>query len=1467
MDGKPYSRTAPEMKYEEQQCPYILDVAESYELCYRRGDGTVFFPALLTSNAPKEAFSTPEGFHEHVSYLFHYSYLPDNVLHRLMIRGLRNNLSVEKCWLRGVILRVRDWHVIFVRMTGEESLCIDIYSSGEQRPHAIFWMLRKEIEGINRKLNLSAREWILEGDYQFSLEASLSAAKNNYDVYDKDGNPHNARKLLEKIFDYSFIETMRIENGAIVIPDIQREYHSCSKNNPALRRALFEAYKQICPYCGEPLKYMEMQVDHILPVKHPNTSALENYFETLTSNGFNLEKPDYIENYFPVHTHCNRLKGNRIDEYNLPLWHDIAAQHTPIVLQLMEQYSIQQRGAQEAANIINQAIGESNSSIPSYRQFLEIINSKITEEMLPYLVETYSYLFAIDKSQTKLTYANKPDLQEILFQVFLLDRGIGLVPIEEDKEDPKPRSSSAQTEEQNEELSNQTESKELSASASSYTTPSDLEKATALVLEEFVNWLSLERKNQGLHFQIRIPPHRQSSGLQYGYDVGVGTSENQERFNLCFECKHYKTNMSTEEDGKNAILKVDSYSYNLLQYYMHCQKEVNNRWILISTYGDLQNDFPQKLFENWNIDHTSLKIFAITESTHISCKDFLSTSEEAYKMVYGGTPSGRKSKDEVFGWLDRNVIGKDWVEENIKERLRYSSLPLPEVYRLRNQQTPLLQIRTKTNTNALREILNALSTTDIPYGIDQHPNKYGVYVIGEYGTGKTWLSCQAIEEIIRHPGDYPFEPFYFKLKGILKNSDYNNLTRAAIQQAAKKYVDGKLGAEALKSAFQMHASVFFLDGFDEALSGLSFTDAKISLLYEIMEAIRNVIPESLFVVTSRESDYEACKKHPAFETLIDDFTEVRLKDCTREQVKENITIISKQPEKDEARLKQLLQNESIVSIICRPVFYSFISCIAERPRFERKCDEKLDEYDVLTEVIESELQKICDRSSCEKQLYEYAFTATCRPDEALVISNVSPESLHEESIARIIPVGVFDIWANDGTPQIEFKHNILREFLVAKYLYSLLRDSVSVAIDAPKDVAAFISALQNVPMNVAVQTFFIESMQKDLSFGKKTKEKLLSILQTNEVKKNVALATKLLQMLLLPGSRLCGENSPLNLSGIRARNLYLWNCVLSNLDLSGCAIDGFQIINAELNNINFLKATIHNMQVCSDVPIAGITHWQNDRIFEVALLLSTGQLLRYSIRDQFDSEHIEVHILDKIIDDSPAGLFCVAPDIYSFQKRAIYSQTHKLYETHSDIKFLKITSDDLDVNYLLEMEGVSYALSFIDHIWSSCYRIDKTDSFRVNSFNFVSTDTFTYVREGKIILRRGTKELAVRSIYDEIDCFCGRIAEDNSINLYLLSAKSVIVLNVPEDEGPIKEKELSVRSNCKRYKHVDSLNDWVLLATDETRAFLIKLYEIKCDVIELASGVKCQGLLLGDAEKGNRLEDNTAYRLLSSMNS
>lgn len=335
-----YRRTAPEITYDDEECKYILDVAETHNLCYRLNAEEVFFPTLCGNSTPMDVLNKMNSRGQSVSYLLRYSYLPENVLHQLMIHCMRSDMYVKPRWLRGMVLSVWNLYTAYVRMIDDDNLCIDIYSTGEQRAYALFWMLRKEIVEINQRLNLNADEFILDGKTEFLLEDVVAAAQDNANIYGR-GKKYNARKLLGEFYEESIIQSMQIENDTIIIPISHREYHHCSKNNTAFRNALYDAYNRICPYCGQTIQNIrDMEVDHILASNYIDRPELHSYLTYLASCGFCIDQPDYIENYFPTHSYCNLDKSNRVNEFSLPYWHDIALQHTPKVMRLMEKYKI-----------------------------------------------------------------------------------------------------------------------------------------------------------------------------------------------------------------------------------------------------------------------------------------------------------------------------------------------------------------------------------------------------------------------------------------------------------------------------------------------------------------------------------------------------------------------------------------------------------------------------------------------------------------------------------------------------------------------------------------------------------------------------------------------------------------------------------------------------------------------------------------------------------------------------------------------------------------------------------------------------------------------------------------------------------------------------------------------------------------------------------------------------------------------
>lgn len=337
--GDTYHRTAPEKTYQPHECVYIIDIAILHGLCYSINEEQLFFPSLCETNTPSAALPSNCVYNLHVSYQLSYTFLPDSVVHQLMIRCMQEGINVEKTWLKGLVLTIWAQHKAVICIGNDEkTLLIDIYSTTNTPAYQLFWMLRKEISSINQKLNLSPEEFIRDGNTTYPLKAVLLAAQDNGYVYGTSGK-RNARELLGEYYEECFIQTMQTEDDNLIIPISPGSYHVYNKNAPELRHALYEAYNRTCPYCCNIIKTIrEMQIDHIFPSKYKDREDLRIYIDYLRSHGFDVNKPDYIENYFPAHSYCNLDKGNNTHQYSLLYWHDIARQHTPRVLRLLHEY-------------------------------------------------------------------------------------------------------------------------------------------------------------------------------------------------------------------------------------------------------------------------------------------------------------------------------------------------------------------------------------------------------------------------------------------------------------------------------------------------------------------------------------------------------------------------------------------------------------------------------------------------------------------------------------------------------------------------------------------------------------------------------------------------------------------------------------------------------------------------------------------------------------------------------------------------------------------------------------------------------------------------------------------------------------------------------------------------------------------------------------------------------------------------
>ncbi|MCD8189362.1 MAG: ADP-ribosylation factor-like protein [Clostridiales bacterium] len=187
---------------------YILEVMRKFRLSYPMDEESEFIPALCPDKwekAPQTA-----GWDSHVTYEMQYEYLPDTVLHRLMIFCKANHL-LEQAWNGGMELShdFDRFHAAIYLREESSTLEINAYAKDGRKPWALLEILRNELRNINTDLNLEAEDVIvMQKNKQiahFPVSAVLKAKDRNISaLYSVDGGEleeYRVDEILGAAFD------------------------------------------------------------------------------------------------------------------------------------------------------------------------------------------------------------------------------------------------------------------------------------------------------------------------------------------------------------------------------------------------------------------------------------------------------------------------------------------------------------------------------------------------------------------------------------------------------------------------------------------------------------------------------------------------------------------------------------------------------------------------------------------------------------------------------------------------------------------------------------------------------------------------------------------------------------------------------------------------------------------------------------------------------------------------------------------------------------------------------------------------------------------------------------------------------------------------------------------------------------------------------------------------------------------
>ena len=266
--------TLKDVSYSDAECNYVLEVMRKFRLSYKvPGRSEEFIPALLREKMPADlAF---EGYIKVISYEMKYKYLPENVIHNLMIQ-MYPYLDYHHCWRKGVVIDVRDilnigLLAVLDMSRDDEILRIKVYSYANHAPWQLLQEIRSALLEINSRMNLEADDYIIieskSANESVSVEKLLKLKKRGKTHYEGDDEDYEINELLGDTFGEA--QVRRIDNTVLTkkegtdnkdIPDRDLIEHVLQKMKEGLvqpdKERLFSHAKDNILTCDKLCEYL-----------------------------------------------------------------------------------------------------------------------------------------------------------------------------------------------------------------------------------------------------------------------------------------------------------------------------------------------------------------------------------------------------------------------------------------------------------------------------------------------------------------------------------------------------------------------------------------------------------------------------------------------------------------------------------------------------------------------------------------------------------------------------------------------------------------------------------------------------------------------------------------------------------------------------------------------------------------------------------------------------------------------------------------------------------------------------------------------------------------------------------------------------------------------------------------------------------------------------------------------------------
>ena len=251
--------------YRSTTIPFILEIMRKFEISYPLDSGREFIPALCQKEEGNE--ECLEEKKPMLEYLFRYEYLPENVLHRLMIQ-MNQWLDFHCIWRSGMRMQEDSTGLSALIRAQQKQLHIFIRSSSPlHEPWEMLNRIRECLLKIHRELNLLAEDVILFRKEEFVEELSYDRItkylKNHHkkyyipdineeiDLYELIGKVEGreAAKNMEQavaegkeLHPTMNIEHLTINGGNVVVGERSKQVNSVADYQELLKK--IQAYQK-----------------------------------------------------------------------------------------------------------------------------------------------------------------------------------------------------------------------------------------------------------------------------------------------------------------------------------------------------------------------------------------------------------------------------------------------------------------------------------------------------------------------------------------------------------------------------------------------------------------------------------------------------------------------------------------------------------------------------------------------------------------------------------------------------------------------------------------------------------------------------------------------------------------------------------------------------------------------------------------------------------------------------------------------------------------------------------------------------------------------------------------------------------------------------------------------------------------------------------------------------------------------